>query len=364
MNVRTLALFCVVWAALGAAHASRGQQPQSQAKTPDAPCAGAGAQGEQEPVRVYTQEVKLPVVAYDERERFDPTLSTDDVLVVEEGVPQKVRSVRRTPASILLVFDTSGQVTAARSSYLAREAALRLLSTLRPGDQVAVIQNSDRVTLLQDWTEDTGAAAAILKTKLLSANRSRLSESLIAAADKLKERPGGGTHVVLFTDGLEAQSREEIRAEAIKSEAVRDLADAQATLHIFCFAALVKDFVKYRNSPVTVGGSGSTVKVIIDTDAEMRRWFRNYARATEARKEQLMALARETGGRVLLPASPAEVAESADKLARDIGAQYVVTYAPKLLLGCGGERRKVEVFSRRVGLHLFSLRTSVAAPQE
>src|SRR5215208_6245070 len=106
------------------------------------------AREEQEPVKVYTEEVRLPVVAYDERERFDPTLAADDVLVLEDGVPQRVRSVRRVPANLLLVFDLGGQVSATRAVNATREAALRLASGLREGDSVAVIQNGGRVELL------------------------------------------------------------------------------------------------------------------------------------------------------------------------------------------------------------------------
>jgi hypothetical protein len=47
---------------------------------------------ELEPVRVYTEEVRLPFVAYDDREGFDPTLAPDDVLVLEDGVPHRSTS--------------------------------------------------------------------------------------------------------------------------------------------------------------------------------------------------------------------------------------------------------------------------------
>src|ERR1044072_8011683 len=90
-------------------------------------------QEEPETVKVYTEEVRLPVVAYDDRERFDPTLTADDVLVLEDGVPQRVRSVRRVPANILLVFDMGGQVTAARAVNAPRDAAFKLLGGLRDG---------------------------------------------------------------------------------------------------------------------------------------------------------------------------------------------------------------------------------------
>ena len=372
---RALAFLEVLLILFMTAGAPAARQQRQQPAPPTPPDAEA-ARPEQEPVRIYTQEVKLPVVAYDRRERFDPTLSPDDVLVVEEGVPQYVRSARRLPAHILLVFDTGAQVTAVRGAELAREAALRLVSTLGPGDEVAVIQNGPRagvgvqgaragVGVLQDWTADAAAVGRVLRTKLLSGNRSRLSECLALAASKVGERADGSAHVVVFTDGLESQSREKVQAAAINPEAARRLAASQASVHIFCFAALVKSFVKERNYLVGFGASAKgTFSVIFDTDFEMRRWFRDYARATEQRKEQLSALARETGGRLLLPATAAEAAELADKLWRDIGAQYVVTYAPKLPLSPGAAPRRVDVSSRRLGLQLFSLRTSVVAPPQ
>jgi VWFA-related protein len=311
------------------------------------------AQDEQEPVKIYTQEVRLPVVAYDEHERFDPTLSADDVLVLEDGVPQRVKSVRRVPANILLVLDMGSQVAGTRDSATVREASLRIISALREGDRLAVIQNSGRrVELLQDWTSDRDAAARLIKTKFFSGNRSRLAECISLAAAKLSEQPVGDTHAIVFTDGLESQSRDSIRADEIPKEALRRLTATQASVHVFGFAALVKDFVRNRRS-----GGG------IDLDFEMRRWFKNYARATKQREEQLRALARETGGRVLLPSTSEEIISLSEKVARDIGAQYVVTYSPKRPFDTEkGERRKAEALSRKIGLQLFSLREVVVGP--
>lgn len=334
------------------------------------------AREEQETVKVYTEEVRLPVVAYDDRERFDPTLSADDVLVLEDGVPQRVRSVRRVPANLLLVFDMGGQVTATHAADAAADAALKLFGGLRAGDRVAFIHNGRRVELQQDWTDDLAAAEHGLRTKLLcancsrpsvfSANRSRLSECLALAGAKLKEQPVGNTHVVVFTDGLEAQSREEIRADDVAKESVRGLLASQASVHVFCFASMVANVVKYRNSPVTFGGSANSVRVVIDTDFQMRRWFKNYELATKKREGQLRSLAREAGGRVLLPDSAEEVVALASKVARDIGAQYVVTYRPLRPFaegGAGDERRRADVSARKMGLQLFTLRSVVTAPR-
>ncbi|MDT7602254.1 MAG: hypothetical protein QOF61_251, partial [Acidobacteriota bacterium] len=68
----------VVIMLLAAACVCRAQQPTPQ-PTP--------APAEQEPIKVFTQEVRLPVAAYDQYERFDPTLEARDLLVLEDGVP-------------------------------------------------------------------------------------------------------------------------------------------------------------------------------------------------------------------------------------------------------------------------------------
>lgn len=316
------------------------------------------AREEQEAVKVYTEEVRLPVVAYDERERFEPTLAADDVLVLEDGVPQRVRSVRRVPANVLLVFDMGGQVTATGAVNATREAALRFIGRLGEGDRVAFVQNFGRgVEVLQDWTEDRDGLRYLLKWKLVSANRSRLAECLALAALKLGERPVGNTHVLIFSDGLEAQTRDEIRADDIPKEVLRNLVAAQASVHVFGFSSLVGEVVKYKKS---VFGGG-----VIDLDFQMRRWFRNYGLATKKREAQLRALARAAGGRVLLPASADEVPALAEKVARDVGAQYVVTYRPlrPFAEGGTGERRLAEVSARRMGLQLFTLRSVVTAPR-
>src|SRR5439155_13787351 len=63
---------------------------------------------DQEPVRVFTEEVRLPVAAMDQYGHYDPTLEVDDVMVLEDGAPQQIRSVRHIPANILFILDTGG----------------------------------------------------------------------------------------------------------------------------------------------------------------------------------------------------------------------------------------------------------------
>jgi len=72
----------------------------------------------------------------------------------------------------------------------------------------------------------------------------------------------------------------------------------------------------------------------------------------------LTSLAEDMGGRIWLPADAEQMAAEGAEVARDIGAQYVVTYKPTRPLSeaRAGEYRRIEVASHRVGLHLRSRR--------
>src|SRR5947209_12292656 len=76
---------------------------------------------DEEAERVYTEEVRIRVFAFDENGQFDPRLEVDDVLVVEDGVPQQVKSVRRAPASVLLVLGTGWDLDPALRANTTRD---------------------------------------------------------------------------------------------------------------------------------------------------------------------------------------------------------------------------------------------------
>src|SRR5882672_9397698 len=120
----------------------------------------------QEPVKVFTEEVRLPVLATDQYGHYDPTLEVDDVLVLEDGKAQQIKSVRHIPGNILLILDTGGDSTGlggmSKKTSTTRLVAMRLLSRLPQGDRVAVLQSSDKPELLQSWTDDVDKITAVL----------------------------------------------------------------------------------------------------------------------------------------------------------------------------------------------------------
>jgi len=328
-------------------------------------------------VRVFTEEVRLPVIATDTYGHYDPTLEVDDVLVLEDGQPQQIRSVRHIPANVLLVLDTGGDSNGlgglSKKTSTTRDVALRVTSRLREGDRIAVLQSSNQAELLQTWTNDVDQIVRVLKWKLFATKRSRIYETMTKAAQLLSNQPEGSRHVVLITDGVESPG-----GKVAVDEAIKQLVAARATVHIISYTEFVRQTDDKQPSNVTIGmrpgssdpiiGSDPTLPpgstrsprfgVAIRFDPAMKRVRKAYEAETRKSEKWLTDLAAETGGRIFLPVSTGEMIAKGDEVARDIGAEYIVTYRPTRPLAEArrGEYRKVEVASRRVGLYLRSRR--------
>ena len=333
---------------------------------------------EQEPVRVFTEEVRLPVVALDQYGHYDPTLVVDDVLVLEDGVAQQIRSIQRLPVNVLLLLDTGNQL-GLKNTNITSAVALRLISGIHDGNRIAVMQFAERPELLQAFTTDKSAITKVLKTKLRSGKTSRLSEAIAAAADQFKDTPAATRHIVLITDGVDTPGGRVTMANALKQ-----LNSIQASVQVISYTLLERQTLQTQtrvirggdgvqrdanpaSNPVANGDPtlppGTTrtpgFKIAtIDTDLAMRRKRKEYERATRDSEKQLKAIAEESGGQIWLPEKTEDLLSEAESVAHDIGSQYVVTYRPTRPLASAkaGDYRKVEVASRRVGLYLRSRR--------
>jgi len=339
----------------------------------------------QEPVKIFTEEVRLPVIALDQFGHYDPTLTTDDILILEDGKSQQVRSVRHLPANVLIVLDTGGETGGlggmSKKTDLTKRVAMELVKSLYRGDWISVMQFNNKVELLQPWTTDREATQKVLKWKVSSGKRDVFSDAVLAAARQVRERPEGSRHVVFITDGVDTAGVKVDRANAIQQ-----LMAARATVHIISYTEFVRQKNDKRKTDISVGqrpvsqdpisATDPTLPpgitrspafgVSIRFDPAMRRIRKAYEADVKKSEQSLISLAEETGGTIFLPKTSDEMLSEADKVAREIGAEYVVTYRPTRPLASASpdEYRRVEVASRRVGLSLRSRRGYVAGPQK
>jgi VWFA-related protein len=329
------------------------------------------------PVRVFTEEVRLPILAFDSYGHYDPTLELEDVLVLEDGVAQQLRSLRHIPANVLFVLDTGGDFTGLgglqKNTALTRQVASQLVSKLANGTAIAVMQSGNSSEMLQPWTTDKEAVLKTLKTKLISTKRSRISEAIMKATQQLKDRPEGSRHVVMITDGVDSPGGKVDRATAMRA-----LVAARATVHIISYTQFVRQKSDDKGSKISTGQRpvgndpitatdptlppGTTRSPVfgvgIRFDPAMRRQRKAYEAELKKSEQALQNVAEETGGKWELPLNSDEMLAQAGDVARAIGAEYVVTYRPKRPLAQArpGEYRRIDVASRRVGLSLHSRR--------
>src|SRR6266542_523007 len=296
---------------------------QAQKRTPR-PLPSPTPNEQDEPVKVFTEEVRLPVIAVDQFGHYDPTVVPEDILVLDTG------------------GELSGLGGMSKRTNLTRDVAIELLNRLREDTWVEVMQFNNSVELLQNWTRDRPATLKVLKTKVSSGKRARFADAVVAAAQQLKDRPEGSRHVVFITDGIDSPGGKTDRTRALKQ-----LAAARATVHIISYTEFVrqekpkdKQSGKIRqvppsHDPITANDptqppgttrSPAYVPHSITFDPAMTRQRKAYEADIRKSQQILTDMAEETGGQIFLPKTGDEMISQAREAAREVGAEYVVTY--------------------------------------
>jgi hypothetical protein len=318
----------------------------AQEKKPEAAPSPPSKSDQQEPpVRIFTEEVVLPVVARDEFGHFDPTIQPEDVLVLEDGVAHEVRSVRRIPVNLVLLLDLGTVFPDKQHLQDTRQIVLRLISRLQPDDRALLIQFTKTAEVLQDWTEDKAKLARAVDREhgiLLSRTQSNLAAGLNLTAAKLIGKEIGSAHIVLITDGVDLPDRQ-------YPFIVKRLLRGQPTLDILSYTAI--------SSSVSKGGMTG-----LAFDPEMKRFRKEYNKTIKLSENRLVALAENFGGRILMPVDSSDALRSGDEIAANLSARCVITYTPKQAINQNDHMtpRHIRVLSRRVGLRVYPLKSLVS----
>ncbi len=181
-------------------------------------------------------------------------------------------------------------------------------------------------------------------------------------------------HLVLITDGVHTGTQRLDRPTVIQQ-----LAAANVAVHVLSYTmvsqkATRQDLRRTRKRDKSIVPDDAvesvpgefrfnTLKqlhkpggIIVDLDSKRRRKLKDYQKALLISHVELRQLAQVTGGGIWLPESVTGLVDEARKVARLIDAAYVITYKPKRPLADApaGEARRIEIASRRVGLHLMT----------
>lgn len=333
--------------------------------------------GDDDPEKVFTEEIKLNIAAFDKSGNFYADVKTDDLVINEDGVLHQATSVRRIPATVLIVMDTGGEDRQAKDFKTTRETAKALVSGLEPDDTIAIMEYNDSAKILAEWTNDKTQLLTALDKRLNFGKRSRFVEALDLAIKFFDKSELENRHLVLITDGLDSTSDETQRSAAIKNLLATDI-----NVHILSYTKMEQSVVRQRERSVQGGGRqkkdlppGADIPVqgqtrtypvmTVNLDRAMIRKIRERGANLSSSEKALTDLSADTNGVLLLPESRTEMIEKGGIIAKNIDSSYVMTYIPKRALSDvrRTEERSIEVTSRRAGLEVLAKRKLVVNPE-
>ena len=152
-----------------------------------------------------------------------------DFLVFDENQPQQIAHFGREsePLDLLLLLDISGSMR--RSLEDVAAATRAALAQLRPGDRVGLMLFARRAEVVQPFTEDLRSTQNKILDSIYKQNLGSgtlINESLIAAADYMKQQPVKGRRAVLIVTDNEG-----LNYKSPDSEVVRAMHSADSVLN-------------------------------------------------------------------------------------------------------------------------------------
>ena len=236
--------------------------------------------------RTESRLVVLHATAEDKEGRLVMDVPQSAFQVYENGVRQQIKSFRKedVPVSLGLIIDGSASMTDKRARVAA--AALALVQSSHPEDEVFIVNFDESPTLSVDFTNDIAKMRNGL-ARIDSRGGTAMRDALRTAIEHVKGRDKKDKKVlVVVTDGNDNSSLEKLE------------------------------------TVIRAAQHGEVLVYAIGLLAD------EAPREAEKAKQALESVARATGGQTYFPKDVSEIDRIAPQIASEIRNQYIVTYVP------------------------------------
>jgi VWFA-related protein len=149
-------------------------------------------------------DVQVNLLVTDEKGEY-VDVKTSDVKILDDGVEQKITSMRKVDGlDLCILVDNSGSM-ARQLEDVARVAKV-LVDNLRPSDQATVLRfvSRDKIEITQPWTADKKLLTDTLDHLYIEGGQSAVVDALYLASQNVIERersaPSRRYAIVLITD--------------------------------------------------------------------------------------------------------------------------------------------------------------------
>lgn len=279
--------------------------------------------------KVDADFVRVPVTVLDPQGRTVSGLTRSDFQLRDEGVERPIINflLDEAPVHVAFLLDASGSIADELNEI--RYATLRFAQHFAPDDHFSIIAFSDRTETLLPWTNNLKDLRKSLR-KLQRGYRTALYDALhLTARDRLS-RVEGRRVIILLTDGLDNESRTTYQA------VMNELTELDIVLYIVSRTRIIRPQIEQSKRVEFL--DRVMRNVLNDDESFVDAYFRE--------KETAMSrLAEVNAGRVLYPVKLQALGESYVQIARELKAQYLLTFAP--VQDSPVKFRRIQVISHR-----------------
>jgi Ca-activated chloride channel homolog len=163
-------------------------------------------QQKEQPIKIGTSLVSVPVVVTDRFGRFMPGLQRNNFAVLEDGVAQKIEefSASESPFSVALLIDTSHSTQSKLGAI--RKAALSFIKHLYPRDRVMIVTFDEKVRFIGDFSGNPPDLEKSVKS-VKSGYRTCLYDAIYLTITEKMSKIQGRKAIVILTDGIDTASK-------------------------------------------------------------------------------------------------------------------------------------------------------------
>jgi len=312
--------------------------------------------------RIIVEEIQINFSAMSPTGEFVKDVRLDDFVILENGRLHQPVSLRYLPANVLILIDVGSDVSYAKRRKISAEVAKNLIRHLRDEDLIAVMQYTDKIEVVCNWTSDKSLLLSKINENSLALGKKSAFYSALIEAVKFFETAKSNKHLVVITDGVDSFNNKETELMAIKT-----LLSSDINVHVVSWSKLqqrtIEELLKTMpnikkidlppGAEPPVRGTSPTVSIkTINLDRELIKKRKEDIQRLKRSEQLLTVISEDTNGEIFLPDSETEMIEKMPQLALNIDSQYTATYIPKKSLAEAkiGEVRLIEVSSRREGL--------------
>ncbi len=268
--------------------------------------------GEDDPIRVETNLVVVPVRVLDAKNEFVPNLKKENFTIFEDKTRQEIAQfgTDETPFTVALMLDASDSAKFKLPEI--QKAAAVFLSLLRPQDQALVFTfDSNLINIYQGSGEKLEKLESSLQlirrgggTSLYDAVDTVINQYLNKASDRKKA-------IVLFTDGIDTTST------ANFSDSLRIAEESSALIYSIQYDTVSDNQKKADKNPF-----GAPSVTVVTSKGEPLTVA--YKRGTF----YLNQLSEKSGGKSFFADSVSNLENVFSRIANELRQQYILGYYP------------------------------------